>query len=98
MELIDTLAILSEIPVKAIKDLVRQASDEGLIVLGKACGIGWPDLQKVLAVALPSKTKTPERAQRAVCELLDAVARQRATRRPLHSNERIEVRGRASES
>lgn len=60
VELIDTLAILAEIPVKAIKDLVRQASDEGLIVLGKACGIGWPDLQKVLAVTVPSKTKTPD--------------------------------------
>jgi uncharacterized protein (DUF2336 family) len=59
-ELIDTLAILSEIPVKAIKDLVRQASDEGLMVLGKACGIGWPDLQKILAVTFPSKTKTPQ--------------------------------------
>jgi uncharacterized protein (DUF2336 family) len=60
VELIDTLAILSEIPVKAVKDLIRQASDEGLLVLGKACGIGWPDMQKVLAVAVPSKSKTPE--------------------------------------
>ena len=59
-ELIDALAILSEIPVKAIKDLIQKTSDEGLLVLGKACGIGWPDLQKVLAVALPAKTKTPE--------------------------------------
>jgi Uncharacterised protein conserved in bacteria (DUF2336) len=60
-EMIDTLAILSEVPVKSIKDLIRQASDDGLIVLGKACGIGWLDLQKVLALALPSKARTPER-------------------------------------
>lgn len=60
-EMIDTLAILSEVPVKSIRDLIRQASDEGIIVLGKACGVGWPDLQKVLAAALPSKANTPER-------------------------------------
>lgn len=59
-ELIDALADLSEIPVNAIKGLIQQASDEGLIVLGKAYGIGWPDLQKILAVALPSKAKSPE--------------------------------------
>ncbi|HEX5217513.1 MAG TPA: DUF2336 domain-containing protein [Vicinamibacterales bacterium] len=59
-ELIDTLAVLAEIPVKAIKDLIGQTADEGLIVLGRACGIGWPDLQKVLVVAGPSRSKTPE--------------------------------------
>lgn len=59
-ELIDTLAVLAEIPVKTIKDLVGQTADEGLIVLGKACGIGWPDLQKVIVVAGPSRSKTPE--------------------------------------
>ena len=59
-EMIDSLAILSEVPVKSIKDLIRQASDDGLM-LGKACGIGWLDLQKVLALALPSKARTPER-------------------------------------
>lgn len=60
-DMIDSLAILSEVSVKSIKDLIRQASDEGIIVLGKACGISWLDLQKVLGVALPGKAKTPER-------------------------------------
>ena len=58
-ELLDALAVLSEVPVKAIKDMARQSSDEGMLVLGKSCGFGWHDLQKIMAVVSPSK-KTPD--------------------------------------
>jgi len=58
-ELADALAILSKLPVKAIKNLIGQASDEGLLVLGKASGMGWPELQKVLTVTMPARTRTP---------------------------------------
>ncbi len=58
-ELLDALAVLSEIPVKAIKDISRQGSNEAVLVLGKSCGFGWHDLQKIMAVLVPSK-KTPD--------------------------------------
>jgi uncharacterized protein (DUF2336 family) len=58
-ELTDALAIVSKLPVKVVGNLIRQRSDEGMLVLGKACGMGWPELQKVLTVTMPAKTKTP---------------------------------------
>ncbi|HEY5608367.1 MAG TPA: DUF2336 domain-containing protein [Alphaproteobacteria bacterium] len=58
-DLTDALAILSKLPVKAVRNLIGQVSDEGMLVLGKACGMGWPELQKVLTVTMPAKTKTP---------------------------------------
>ena len=57
-QLIDALAIHCEVPVNAVKDIVQQQSDMGMLVLGKASGLGWPDMQGILAVALPGKTKT----------------------------------------
>jgi hypothetical protein len=57
-EMIDALAVLSETPVKAIKGLIRNESEDGLIVIGKACGLGWPEMQKILTTALPSKKRT----------------------------------------
>ena len=44
--LIDTLATLAELPVRTVTKLVEAESDETLVALGKACGIGWPDLKK----------------------------------------------------
>jgi hypothetical protein len=32
----------------------------GMLVLGKASGIGWPDMKGILSVTLPDRTKTPE--------------------------------------
>jgi hypothetical protein len=58
-ELIDAFAIHCEVPVKAIKDIVLQKSDLGLLIVGKAAGLGWPELQGILSVILPEKTKTP---------------------------------------
>lgn len=50
---IDGLATLAELPVRAVSKLVQAESDEALVALGKACGIAWPDLKKTLAVLLP---------------------------------------------
>ena len=47
--LIDALAIRCEVPVNAIKNIVRQESE-----------IGWPDMKGILSVALPAKAQTPE--------------------------------------
>jgi uncharacterized protein (DUF2336 family) len=58
-ELFDAFAIHCEVPVKMINDIVQQGSELGLLILGKASGMAWPDLQGVLSVALPEKTKTP---------------------------------------
>jgi len=59
-ELIDALAIHCEVPVSAVKNIVQQEADMGMLVLGKASGIGWPDMKGILSVALPEKTKAPE--------------------------------------
>ena len=79
-ELIDALAALSEIPVKAVKNLIQQASNEALIVLGKAYGIGWPDLEKMLAVALPTKSAEDINAMFASYSTLSTANAQRAVR------------------
>jgi uncharacterized protein (DUF2336 family) len=59
-ELINVFAQYCEVPVKAVKDLVDQGSDEGLLILGKGSGMGWPELQDVLSVTMPAKIKSPE--------------------------------------
>jgi uncharacterized protein (DUF2336 family) len=59
-ELIDALAGLCDIPVKAVSDLVRQSSDEGVLLLGKFCGMRWPELQGVVKVIMPEKTKSAD--------------------------------------
>ena len=48
-EFIEAFSLLSEVPAKAIRDLVRQSSEEGLMILGKASGLGWPDMKNVLS-------------------------------------------------
>ena len=58
-ELIDALAIHCEVPVKAIKDIVQQGSEEGILILGRASGMSWQELQGVLSVIMPEKTKSP---------------------------------------
>jgi uncharacterized protein (DUF2336 family) len=58
-EMVDALAVLGQVPVKAVRDLIRLPSAEGLIALGKAGGLAWPDLQEVLKAALPSAVLTP---------------------------------------
>jgi uncharacterized protein (DUF2336 family) len=52
--LIDALATLAELPVRAVAKLVDVRSGEALVALGKACGIGWPDLKKAVSVLMPA--------------------------------------------
>lgn len=81
-ELIDALAVLCEVPVKAVTDLVRQGSDEGFLMLGKVSGIGWLELQKVLAVVMQGKTRSPAELNALFSEFsnLTAANAQRAVR------------------
>lgn len=64
--LLDALAALSEIPLRAVKDVVRQASDEGMLVIGRACGMAWPELHEIMTVTMPDKIKSSEET-RSVC-------------------------------
>jgi uncharacterized protein (DUF2336 family) len=59
-ELTNALAILSKVPVKAVRNLVREASEDGLLILGKVCGMGWPELQRVLSAAMPAKSENSD--------------------------------------
>lgn len=52
--LIDALATLAELPVRAVAKLVEVESDEALVALGKACEIGWSDLKKTISVLMPT--------------------------------------------
>jgi len=61
--LIDALATLAELPVRAVAKLVEAGSDEALVALGKACGIGWQDLKKAISILIPADVasqKTPD--------------------------------------
>ena len=55
--LIDALAIHCEVPVNAVKNIVQQESEMGMLVLGKASGIGWPDLQGILSLLCREKPR-----------------------------------------
>jgi uncharacterized protein (DUF2336 family) len=53
-ETISAFARVCGVPVAAIKNLVRQGADDGFIILGKAAGLGWPEMKDVLATAMPA--------------------------------------------
>jgi uncharacterized protein (DUF2336 family) len=57
-ETMNALAELCEVSVKAIQSLVRQDSEEGMIILGKAVGLGWSDVKDIIAITMPHKVKT----------------------------------------
>jgi len=73
-EFIEAFSLLSEVPAKAIKDLVRQSSEEGLMILGKASGLGWPDMKQVLSTTLPAKYAAPENSQELFAKFLNLSA------------------------
>lgn len=54
-KLTDALALLCHVPARTVTQLVQQRLHEGLIILGKAGGLSWPELQEVLKVAMPAK-------------------------------------------
>lgn len=59
-ELLDALAAYCEVPVKAVQNIVRQGADEGILVLGKAAGMGWQELLEVLQATMPGSVAHPE--------------------------------------
>lgn len=48
-ETIEALAALSKLPVPTVKNLMRQGATDGLLILCKSIGLGWPDAKRVLA-------------------------------------------------
>jgi hypothetical protein len=54
-ELVDALASLFGVSNYVVKNLVRQQADETIIILGKAVGLGWPDLKEILTVTMQEK-------------------------------------------
>src|SRR5581483_8473740 len=59
-QLVAAVSSLAEVPPRTVWDLIRQESAEGLMILGKACGLGWPDMHKVLSAAIPTQTTTTD--------------------------------------
>lgn len=65
--IVEALAALAEVPAKTVRELIRQSSEEAMLVLGRACGLAWPQVQQLLSVTMPEKVATAE-VSRAVCE------------------------------
>ena len=59
-ETLTTFAICCDVPVAAVKNVHRQKSDEGMIILGKAAGLGWQDMKDVFEATMPDKIATRE--------------------------------------
>ena len=47
---IETLAMLSKLPSEAVKSLLRAEAEDGVLILCKAIGLGWPDAKHVLGL------------------------------------------------
>ena len=47
-ETIEALAILSKLPPEAIRSLMREGAEEGVLILCKSVGFGWPETKSVL--------------------------------------------------
>lgn len=62
-ELAEAFAVFCEVPVKAVKNLLRQGSVEGILVLGKANGFGWSELLEILNAVMPAATQGPHKAE-----------------------------------
>jgi hypothetical protein len=51
---IEILASITEIPVGSVKNLIRQDSEDGILILCKAAGLGWSDAKNVLSATTGS--------------------------------------------
>ena len=58
-EVTATFAALCEIPTATVRHLVDQGIDEAMIILGKAGGLGWPEIKDVLLATMPRKVSDP---------------------------------------
>jgi uncharacterized protein (DUF2336 family) len=54
-ETIAAFAAMSEVPVAQLKNLARMGAEDAFVIVGKAIGLGWPEMKDVLAAAMPGK-------------------------------------------
>jgi hypothetical protein len=71
--LIDALATLAELPVRAVAKLVQMKSGEALVAMGKACEIGWPDLEIAISILI-SADAASRKAPVALFEIYSALS------------------------
>jgi hypothetical protein len=71
--LIEALATLAELPVRAVAKLVEVKSREALVAMGKACEIGWPDLENAISVLIPADAAS-RKASVALFEIYTALS------------------------
>ncbi|RAI39324.1 DUF2336 domain-containing protein [Rhodoplanes roseus] len=50
--LIEDLAAVADVPVIAVRNIIRQRSEDALLILCKAAGLGWSDARAVLEATL----------------------------------------------
>jgi uncharacterized protein (DUF2336 family) len=62
-EAVETFATLCGVSGQMMKNLVRQQSDETVVILGKAAGIGWPDLKEFLTLTMKDKFAQADRSK-----------------------------------
>ena len=62
-EAVETFATLCGISGQMLKNLVRQQSDETIVILGKAAGLGWPDLKELLVLTMKDKFAQADRGK-----------------------------------
>jgi uncharacterized protein (DUF2336 family) len=62
---IETLSALSELPIEAVKSLLRAEAEDGVLILCKAVGLGWSDAKHVLAVMSATSGEDATRAKAA---------------------------------
>ena len=58
-ETIDALATLSKLPAETVKSLMREGAQEGLLILCKSVGLGWPDVRHVLGTMAGLRAEAP---------------------------------------
>jgi uncharacterized protein (DUF2336 family) len=63
VEAVETFATLCGISGQMLKNLVRQQSDETIVILGKAAGLGWPDLKEFLVLTMKEKFAQADRSK-----------------------------------
>ena len=49
---IQAMARVCQVPVEFVRNLVGQGSEDGVLILCKAAGLGWPDTKMVLSVTM----------------------------------------------
>lgn len=59
-ETIATFAALCEIPAATVRNLIRLGAEDGMLILGKAAELGWPEMKDVLTVAMPKFIEYPD--------------------------------------